>query len=227
MLVMFNVTREGVHAMTKGEGKGEVVDLKGLLTRDEDFVRAAVEALVQAALEAEMTELRHGRPMPSVPAPGWGSGSAPSRQGPCWVRRPTRTTISIIIRIALTPHRLRMALIRTAPIPHRLRIALIPHRLRRATRLHRRTTRRRRITSRGTAGIRILGALMRVEAGDRGVVHRGGHVASRDPRPVGRGGHVTSRDPRPGGNGGGYSGSRYIQIVRLQPVGCRGGGRGA
>src|SRR5262252_667618 len=42
--------------MTKGKGKGEVIDLKGLLARDEDFVRAAVEALVQAALEAEMTE---------------------------------------------------------------------------------------------------------------------------------------------------------------------------
>ena len=42
--------------MTKGEGKGKVIDLKGLLARNEDFVRAAVEALVQAALEAEMTE---------------------------------------------------------------------------------------------------------------------------------------------------------------------------
>ena len=42
--------------MTKGEGKGEVIDLKGLLARDEDFVRAAIEALVQAALEAEMME---------------------------------------------------------------------------------------------------------------------------------------------------------------------------
>src|SRR6516165_1674972 len=45
-----------MHTMTKGEGKAEVIDLKGLLARDEDFVRAAVEALVQAALEAEMTE---------------------------------------------------------------------------------------------------------------------------------------------------------------------------
>jgi len=36
--------------MTKGEGKGEVIDLKRLLARDEDFVRAAVEALIQAAL---------------------------------------------------------------------------------------------------------------------------------------------------------------------------------
>src|SRR5215211_1198614 len=42
--------------MTKGEGKAEVIELKGLLARDEDFVRAAVEALIQAALEAEMTE---------------------------------------------------------------------------------------------------------------------------------------------------------------------------
>src|SRR6516162_6337886 len=42
--------------MTKGEGKGEVIDLKGRLARDEDFVRAAVEALVQAALAAEMSE---------------------------------------------------------------------------------------------------------------------------------------------------------------------------
>jgi putative transposase len=41
--------------MTKGEGKGEVIDLKGLLAHDEDFVRAAVEALAQAALQAEMT----------------------------------------------------------------------------------------------------------------------------------------------------------------------------
>src|SRR5260370_7632087 len=41
--------------MTKGEGKAEVIDLKGLLARDGDFVRAAVEALVQAALEAEMS----------------------------------------------------------------------------------------------------------------------------------------------------------------------------
>ena len=54
---MFDVTDPvRVHTMTKGEGKVEVIDLKGLLARDEDFVRAAVEALVQAALEAEMTE---------------------------------------------------------------------------------------------------------------------------------------------------------------------------
>src|ERR1700736_2180312 len=57
MLVMFDVTDPvRVHTTTKGEGKAEVIDLKGLLARDGDFVRAAVEALVQAALEAEMTE---------------------------------------------------------------------------------------------------------------------------------------------------------------------------
>src|SRR6516164_1526306 len=42
--------------MTKSEGKEEAIDLKGLLARDEDFLRAAIEALVQAALEAEMSE---------------------------------------------------------------------------------------------------------------------------------------------------------------------------
>ena len=57
MLVMSNVTDpcEG-HTMTKGKVRAEAIDLKELLARDEDFVRAAVEALVQAALEAEMTE---------------------------------------------------------------------------------------------------------------------------------------------------------------------------
>jgi transposase-like protein len=45
-----------MHTTTKGEGKAEVIDLKGLLAREEDFVRAAVGALVQVALEAEMTE---------------------------------------------------------------------------------------------------------------------------------------------------------------------------
>ena len=42
--------------MTERKGKADVIDIKGLLAGDGDFVRAAVEALVQAALEAEMTE---------------------------------------------------------------------------------------------------------------------------------------------------------------------------
>lgn len=45
-----------VHTMTKREDKAEVIDIKGLLARDEDFVRAAVEALIEAALGSEMTE---------------------------------------------------------------------------------------------------------------------------------------------------------------------------
>ncbi len=58
MLVMRDVTDPvgGMHTMTKREGKAEVIDIKALLARDEDFVRAAVEALVAAALEAEMSE---------------------------------------------------------------------------------------------------------------------------------------------------------------------------
>ena len=58
MLVMLQVTDpvERDHTMTKREGKGEVVGLKGLLSRDEEFLRTAVQALVQEALEAEMTE---------------------------------------------------------------------------------------------------------------------------------------------------------------------------
>lgn len=44
--------------MTKGEGKAEVIDLKGLLACDKDFVHAAVEALVQAALENGANQAR-------------------------------------------------------------------------------------------------------------------------------------------------------------------------
>jgi putative transposase len=42
--------------MTKRESRTELIDVKELLGRDQDFVRAALEALLQAALEAEMTE---------------------------------------------------------------------------------------------------------------------------------------------------------------------------
>lgn len=41
--------------MTKREGKAEIIGLKGLLARDQDFVRAAIATVMQAALEAEMT----------------------------------------------------------------------------------------------------------------------------------------------------------------------------
>ncbi len=42
--------------MTKVQGKGEVIDIKGLLERDAAFIRTAVRSAIEAALEAEMTE---------------------------------------------------------------------------------------------------------------------------------------------------------------------------
>jgi len=42
--------------MTSVENRAKTITIKALLERDEDFVRAAVQSLVQAALEAEMTE---------------------------------------------------------------------------------------------------------------------------------------------------------------------------
>jgi putative transposase len=57
MLVMFDVTVpvEGKHAMTKVDRRVELIDLKGLLGSDEDYLRTMVEAIVQATLAAEMT----------------------------------------------------------------------------------------------------------------------------------------------------------------------------
>lgn len=53
MLVMFDVTDPvRGHTMIKGEGKAEIIDLKGLLVRDDDyFVRAAIEAALLTLLE--------------------------------------------------------------------------------------------------------------------------------------------------------------------------------
>ena len=42
--------------MTKVQGKGQLIDLKGHIERDADFLRTAVKAALEAALEAEMTE---------------------------------------------------------------------------------------------------------------------------------------------------------------------------
>jgi putative transposase len=57
MRVMFEVTDpvEGEHTMTRVEGRAERLEVKALLERDEDFLRSAVQGLVQAALEEEMT----------------------------------------------------------------------------------------------------------------------------------------------------------------------------
>ena len=58
MQVMLDVTNplQREQTMTKGEDRSKVVAIKALLERDKDFVRSAVQGLVQAALEAEMTE---------------------------------------------------------------------------------------------------------------------------------------------------------------------------
>ena len=42
--------------MTKEQGKAEIIDIQALLAKDSDFIRAAMRSVVQAALEAEMTE---------------------------------------------------------------------------------------------------------------------------------------------------------------------------
>ena len=42
--------------MVKEQGKAEVINLQAVLERDADFIRAAMRSVVQAALEAEMTE---------------------------------------------------------------------------------------------------------------------------------------------------------------------------
>lgn len=58
MRVMFDVTDpvEREQTMARREGRAEVIDIKWMLERDADFVRSAMRALVQAVLEAEMTE---------------------------------------------------------------------------------------------------------------------------------------------------------------------------
>ena len=61
--------------MTKSEDRSKVVAIKALLERDEDFVRNAVQGLVQAALEAEMTEaLGAGKSERTEGRPGYRSG---------------------------------------------------------------------------------------------------------------------------------------------------------
>jgi transposase-like protein len=46
-----------MHTMTKREGKTDSIDLTAPLAADADFLRPLVEAVVQATLEAEMTEV--------------------------------------------------------------------------------------------------------------------------------------------------------------------------
>jgi putative transposase len=65
-----------MHTMTKREGRTEPIDLKALLTADADFLRPLVEAIVQATLEAEMTDALGAAKGERTPARlGYRSGS--------------------------------------------------------------------------------------------------------------------------------------------------------
>ena len=57
MLVMFNVTTpwRGTHTMTEREVRTERIDVKALLSAEDDYLRAMVQSIVEATLEAEMT----------------------------------------------------------------------------------------------------------------------------------------------------------------------------
>jgi putative transposase len=59
MQVMIEVTNPLAReqTMTKNEDRSKIVAIKELLERDEDFVGSAVQGFVQAALEAEMTDV--------------------------------------------------------------------------------------------------------------------------------------------------------------------------
>jgi putative transposase len=58
MRVMSDVTNpvEGMHTMTKGEVRLNLMDGQGRLSRDDDYLRTMVQAIVQATLEAEMSQ---------------------------------------------------------------------------------------------------------------------------------------------------------------------------
>jgi hypothetical protein len=77
MRVMLGITDpvERGHTMTKGQSKGEVIDIKGLLERDADFLRSAVRAAIEAALEAEMTEALAPK-RANAPRAGWATAAA-------------------------------------------------------------------------------------------------------------------------------------------------------
>src|SRR5947208_15065297 len=46
-----------MHTMTKRQGKSGTIDVKALLSEDEEFLRALVRTALQEVLEAEMTEV--------------------------------------------------------------------------------------------------------------------------------------------------------------------------
>jgi transposase-like protein len=58
MRVMLNITDpvRRMHTMTKREGRPTLIDVKALLSEDPDYLRTMVQAIVQATLEAQMSE---------------------------------------------------------------------------------------------------------------------------------------------------------------------------
>jgi transposase-like protein len=75
--------------MAKREGRGELVEVKALLGSDPDYLRTMVQSMVQAALEAEMTDflgaskyrLRRCLKAPSVPASAGATGADTTSAG--------------------------------------------------------------------------------------------------------------------------------------------------
>jgi transposase-like protein len=75
--------------MAKREGRGELVEVKALLGSDPDYLRTMVQSMVQAALEAEMTDflgaskyrLRRCLKAPSVPASAGVTGADTTSAG--------------------------------------------------------------------------------------------------------------------------------------------------
>ena len=55
--MMFDVTAadQREHTMTGRKGKADPIDVKGLLSGDDAFIRTVVRAALQEVLEAEMT----------------------------------------------------------------------------------------------------------------------------------------------------------------------------
>jgi transposase-like protein len=63
----------GMQTMTKTQGKSGAIDVKALVAKDEEFLRALVRAALQEVLEAEMTEALAPR-RASGPRAGWATG---------------------------------------------------------------------------------------------------------------------------------------------------------
>jgi putative transposase len=78
-----------MHTMTKRQGKSGTIDVKALLSEDEEFLRVLVRTALQEVLEAEMTEaLGAEKGERASGRQGYRSGYYPSS---CRKRRPRPT----------------------------------------------------------------------------------------------------------------------------------------